>query len=429
MLTDLVIKKIKFDGTIKLVPDSDGLFLRVSKKKMRWQLSFMKDGKQCHFYGGYYPETPLKQAREWARATRETSTSANVDTMNEFSFGYYFEKYRNQQIKNQRSPATIKKLDMRKNKYLAAHLHKDIRTFTAKSVLNILEPIAEAGYIETLSQVREIMSNVFLHAVIEEVRTTNPVDKLYKVLPSVKEISRAAIIDSHQDVMKKLLKLGQLLRDIYNDNSLARIQTKKALQISPHLFVRGFNLQHMEWSEINLKNKMWNIPAHKMKGGKSPLDVPLSDQSLQIILDMKEITGAYKYVFGTQEEVLNPKPGEPRFIDLPLPEHSIRCRLIDLGYYGAHMKKVPESANLQSNHGFRAIARTTMDEVLEFRVDVIEHQLGHLVRDANGVAYNRTKHIEKRILMMQLWSNFLDVLREGNKTEIEKTIKQYKGLI
>jgi hypothetical protein len=84
---------------------------------------------------------------------------------------------------------------------------------------------------------------------------------------------------------------------------------------------------------------------------------------------------------------------------------------------------------MQSSIAHTASFRTIADEVLEWRVDVLEQQLAHVVRDTNGIAYNRTKHLTKRVLMMQLWADFCDVLKTGNKKEIDKFIKANKGAI
>ena len=70
-----------------------------------------------------------------------------------------------------------------------------------------------------------------------------------------------------------------------------------------------------------------------------------------------------------------------------------------------------------SGHGFRAMARTILDEVLGFRPDIIEHQLAHQVRDPLGRAYNRTAHLKERKLMMQAWADYLDELRDKGKTD------------
>ena len=68
-----------------------------------------------------------------------------------------------------------------------------------------------------------------------------------------------------------------------------------------------------------------------------------------------------------------------------------------------------------SGHGFRALARTLIDEKLQIRPDLIEHQLAHAVRDPLGRAYNRTQHLPERRKMMQAWANYLDELKQDRK--------------
>ena len=122
---------------------------------------------------------------------------------------------------------------------------------------------------------------------------------------------------------------------------------------------------------------------------REPHLVPLSRQAVAILEGLLPITGSSRYVF---EGV---KPG------LPISDNTLNKLLKTLGYEGK-----------MTQHGWRAIARTLLDEVLEFRVDWIEHQLAHSVRDANGRAYNRTSHLEGRMRMMQVWADYLDALRD-----------------
>ena len=79
----------------------------------------------------------------------------------------------------------------------------------------------------------------------------------------------------------------------------------------------------------------------------------------------------------------------------------------------AALRAMGYSTDMHTAHGFRAMARTVMDEVLGERVDFIEHQLAHMVKDANGRAYNRTAHLPARREMMQRWADYLDKLRKG----------------
>ena len=147
----------------------------------------------------------------------------------------------------------------------------------------------------------------------------------------------------------------------------------------------------MEWAEIDVDQRIWTIPSTKMKGRRSHL-VPLSDQSLAILDALRPLTGNGQYVFpslGTKSR--------------PMSENTVNAALRRLGY----------SKEEVCAHGFRATARTLMDEVLHERVEHIEHQLGHAVRDPLGRSYNRTSFLDERRAMMTRWSNFLDSLAAG----------------
>jgi integrase len=164
---------------------------------------------------------------------------------------------------------------------------------------------------------------------------------------------------------------------------------KAALQLSALLFQRPGEIRHMEWDEINWSKALWEIPASKMKM-KEPHVVPLSRQSLVMLKGLKAHGGAGKYVFPS-----------PRGASRPLSENGVRTALRAMGYSNDQM----------TSHGFRAMARTMLDEQLNYRPDFIEHQLAHAVRDPNGRAYNRTKYLAQRQEMMQKWADYLDKLR------------------
>jgi integrase len=126
---------------------------------------------------------------------------------------------------------------------------------------------------------------------------------------------------------------------------------------------------------------------------RQPHLVPLSHQALSILKELHQLTGGGQYAF----------PG--RTSSRPMSENSVNAALRYMGY----------DKSLMTGHGFRAVARTILDEVLRFRADIIEHQLAHAVKDANGRAYNRTSFIEDRRQMMQKWSDYLDDLKAGAK--------------
>jgi integrase len=135
----------------------------------------------------------------------------------------------------------------------------------------------------------------------------------------------------------------------------------------------------------------WNIAASRMKT-REPHLVPLSRQAVECLQELHPLTGRGPYVF----------PGL-RSASRPLSENTVNAALRRLGYAKTEM----------TGHGFRAMARTILDEVLGVRPDIIEHQLAHTVRDPLGRAYNRTTHLPERRAMMQAWADYLDALKNG----------------
>jgi integrase len=188
-------------------------------------------------------------------------------------------------------------------------------------------------------------------------------------------------------------KLGELLRAIeaYRGGPIVRA----ALQLAPLLFQRPGELRAAEWAEIDLDGALWTIPAARMKRGKDgkengdPHLVPLSSQAVEVLRSLHPLTGHGAMVF----------PGE-RDHDRPISENSVRTALISMGYI----------SEVHTWHGFRATAQTMLAERLDCDPLVIEAQLAHAVKDANGRAYNRTKYLEQRRRMMQQWADYLEGL-------------------
>ena len=165
------------------------------------------------------------------------------------------------------------------------------------------------------------------------------------------------------------------------------------MKLSPFVFLRPGELRQAEWSEIDLDAAEWNLPAEKMKM-KQPHLVPLSTQAVAILREIQPLTGSTRYVFHSS-----------RSTKRPMSDMALSAALRRLGYEQGEM----------TPHGFRAMARTLLDEVLQIRPDFIEHQLAHAVRDPNGRAYNRTTHLIERKKMMQVWADYLDGLKAEAK--------------
>ena len=160
-----------------------------------------------------------------------------------------------------------------------------------------------------------------------------------------------------------------------------------ALKLAPLVFVRPGELRTAEWDAIDLHNAEWRVTVSKTQ---SEHIVPLATQAVVLLESLHPITGRGQYVF--------PGARHPR---RPMSDNAVLAAL----------RRMEIQKDEMSGHGFRAMARTILDEELGFRPDIIEHQLAHTVRDPLGRAYNRTSHLEERKKMMQAWADYLDSLK------------------
>jgi integrase len=270
-------------------------------------------------------------------------------------------------------------------------LEKDIFPFIGSMPISNIKPrdvldkavrrIEARGTIDTAHRAKQFCGQIFRYAVAVGLAERDVTTDLRGALASIPESHFAAITEPK--------KAGELMRSIFDYGG--HPYTVAALKLTPLVFVRPGELRTAEWAEIDLDAAEWRIPADKMKMKVDHL-VPLSIQAVEILRALQPITGHGKYVFPSL------RSGER-----PMSENTVNAALRGMGY----------SKEVHTAHGFRAMARTIMDEVLGERVDLIEHQLAHTVKDPNGRAYNRTAHLPARKVMMQVWADYLDKLRIG----------------
>ena len=273
---------------------------------------------------------------------------------------------------------------------LTSWLEKDVIPYIGKmpisaigprDVLAALRKMEARGALESVQRVKQVCGQVFRYAVATGSAERDVTQDLKGALAKPTAGHFAAITEPKQ--------AGDLMRSIFDYSG--HPCTVAALKLSPLVFVRPGELRTMEWVEVDLDAAEWRIPASKMKMKLDHL-VPLSTQAVALLRGVQPMTGHGRYVFPSL------RTGER-----PMSENTINAALRGMGY----------SAEVHSAHGFRATARTIMDEVLGERVDLIEHQLAHAVRDVNGRAYNRTAHLPARRVMMQTWADYLDKLSMG----------------
>ena len=262
---------------------------------------------------------------------------------------------------------------------------RPIADISPPELLKALRRVESRGAVDTAHRAHQTSGQVFRYAIATGRAERDPSADLRGALKVHVKKHHAAITEPKE--------LGKLLISIEAFSGTPVV--KAALELSALLFVRPKELRHMEWEEIDWDQALWQIPAEKMKM-KQPHIVPLSTQAITILEEIHSLTGRGKYVFPSA-----------RGASRPLSENGVRVALRTMGY----------DNNTMTAHGFRATARTILDEVLCFRVDLIEHQLAHTVRDPNGRAYNRTKHLPQRIEMMQKWADYLDSLQSQKEKE------------
>ena len=391
-LTDTKVRNAKpLQKEYKLF-DGGGLFLLITHSGGKlWHFKYRFEGKEKKLAFGAYPEISLldaRQRRDDARrllannvdpgAVRKAQKQAKIETTETFEvIAREWHARFKPTWKESHSERIIGRLEREVFPLLGQTPMSKIK---APELLAVLRRIETRGTFELAHRIRAICGQVFRYAVATGRAERDPAADLRGALTPVQTINRAAITDP--------AKAGQLLRAIEAYQGSFVVQC--ALKVAPLVFVRPGELRHAEWSEINLENAEWNIAASKMKM-KEPHLVPLSKQTIEILTELKKLTGTGRYVF----------PG--RTAERPMSENAILVALRTMGYAKDEM----------SGHGFRAMARTILDEVLQVRPDFIEHQLAHAVRDPNGRAYNRTAHLAERQKMMQQWADYLDGLKAG----------------
>jgi integrase len=393
-LTDTAIRKAKTqDKPVKLF-DGGGLFLLVTPNGGKWwRFKYRYGGKEKLLSLGTYPEIGLKDARERrdnARKLVANGTDPSAERRKEKIEAQLSSASTFDAVADEWLTKKAKTLAQATQDKIAAILRNDLRPWLGKrpikeinapELLIVIRRIEGRGANELAHRALRLAAQVFSYAIVTGRAERNPATDLRGALEPVVAKHHAAIVDPQQ--------VGALLRAL--DSYTGTFSVKCALLLAPLLFVRPGELRQAEWAEIDLDRAEWNIPADKMKMKQSHL-VPLCSQAVAILRELHQLTGHGRFLFPSL------RTGERC-----MSENTINGALRRLGFSNDEM----------TGHGFRALARTILDEVLGIRVDFIEHQLAHAVRDPNGRAYNRTAHLAERRKMMQQWADFLDKLRAG----------------
>jgi integrase len=392
-LSDLQVKNAKPKETDYKLSDGYGLHLLITPTGGKlWRFQYRFDNKQKILALGAYPSVTLSDARQRREeAKKQLANNADpcairkaqketvlVQAENDSNT---FEKIAKEWLaKNspQWSQSHIKTITSRLERDVyPAFGSRAAKTIARNDVKCLMEKVAARGTIETADRIKLYCRQILRYALNNDLIESNPVDDMKDILPKRTAGHHAALTDPKQ--------VAHLLRAI--DGFEGSYIVKCALQLAPQIFVRPGELRAAEWSDINFVEAEWRY--HISKTDTNHI-VPLSTQAVAILKALHPISGSGKYVFPCHRSPLR-----------CMSENALIAALRRMGYTKEEM----------TPHGFRATARTILDEVLHQRVDFIEHQLAHAVKDPNGRAYNRTAHLPERRKMMQLWSDYLDGLK------------------
>ena len=233
-----------------------------------------------------------------------------------------------------------------------------------------------------------IASDVFVYAGARGFCSSNPAALIKSQL--------AKSNYGHRPAITKPKDLAKLLRDI--ETIEGDPNTINSLRLLALLFVRNGDLRRMRWADLDLEAGRWRLKPLKGQGKVNMVKdmvVPLPRQAVAILRAQQQINGHTKFVFYSETAKKHQI----------ISDATANKRLKDLGYKDIHCA-----------HGFRATAKTILQEQLKYPLVLVEMALGHTTKDPNGTAYGRFEYIDDRSDMMQKWADYLDALREGRDT-------------
>lgn len=422
-LTELHIKAAKPRHTEYLLSDGEGLYLRVRATAKAWVYRYKRGGKETKLSLGLYPALSLASARKKARAEAEKLAEgidpmaarreeherkrvAHLSTFELTARAWLAQASKDRQWSASYTDKVKRHLELHIFPWLGA---REMKAILPTELVRCLHRIKDRGHLETAQRVREAVQHVFQYAV--DVGTLEPsvnfVNRRTGGLPAPRARHYAAITDPEE--------LGKLLRDI--DAYRGHIVTRAALKLAPMLFQRPGQLRLAHWEDVDLDGRLWRCPPENMKmrewkkrDPRTPAHyVPLPTQAVDILLDLRPLTGPTGPVFKSMAK----RSEHTRYMS----DNTINAALRTLGY---------STREQITGHGFRATARTLIRELLGWDREVIERHLAHVSDEELGGSYDRATHLDQRRRMVQMWADLLDDLASGKKAKTARDV-QFRG--
>ena len=391
-LTVTAVRNAKPANKTQRLFDGGGLYLEISPKGGKWwRLKYRYAGKEKRLSLGTYPDTSLKEARERRDGARKllrdgvdpSEHRKQAKAQRRIKHANGFEIIAREWFKARSpnwAPGHADKIIRRLERDVFPLLgRRPITEITGPELLDVMRRIADRGAIETSRRALGNVGQIYRYAMATGRAEADLSKALWDGMPKAKGNHLASVTEPE--------RVGEILRMIWEYPGSPVVAA--ALKLAPLTFVRPGELRMARWADFDLEAADWRFTTSKTKVEHI---VPLSSQAVEILRDLQLVTTDSIYVFPSAR-------GNRR----PMSDMAVN----------AAMRRAGIEKSEFTGHGWRATARTMLDEVLGFRPDFIEHQLAHAVRDPNGRAYNRTKYLAERRKMMQAWSDYLDSLRVG----------------
>ncbi|HGF4040209.1 TPA: tyrosine-type recombinase/integrase [Escherichia coli] len=404
-LTDVKIRTLKPSDKPFKVSDSHGLYLLVKPGGSRhWYLKYRISGKESRIALGAYPaisQSDARQQREGIRKMLALNINPVQQRAAERGSRTPEKVFKNVALawhKSNRkwSQNTADRLRASLNNHIFPVIgNLPVSELKPRHFIDLLKGIEEKGLLEVASRTRQHLSNIMRHAVHQELIDTNPAANLGGVTtPPVRRHYPAPPLERLPELLERIGAYHQ-----------GRELTRHAVLLMLHVFIRSSELRFARWSEIDFTNRVWTIPAtrepiigvrYSGRGAKMrmPHIVPLSEQSIAILKQIKDITGNNELIF----------PGDHNPYK-PMCENTVNKALRVMGY---------DTKKDICGHGFRAMACSALMESGLWAKDAVERQMSHQERNTVRMAYiHKAEHLEARKAMMQWWSDYLEACRES----------------
>jgi integrase len=394
MLTTTSVNQAKPKEKPYKLSDEKGLylFIQIGGGKL-WRFDYRFNGKRKTLSLGKFPEISLAEARERRDEARKkiandidpSELRKSIKQARHAEVFNSFEAIAREwlAIKMQSKTDGYQKNVLRRFElYLFPWIGKrQINEISAPDLLDVVRRIEKLNKIETAYRTLQATGQVFRYAV-----------QTGRALRDVTADLRGALTPSvtkHMPALTEPHQVAELMRAIEGFTGTITVQT--ALRLAPLVFVRPSELRKARWADIDLDSKEWKYLVTKTN---TEHIVPLSNQAIELLRNIQPFSGAGEFVFQGGHNS-----------DKAMSEAAINAALRRMGY---------DTKTEITGHGFRAMARTILHERLNIDPHVIEHQLAHRVPDALGSAYNRTKFLEQRKVMMQQWADYLEEIKTDN---------------